>query len=135
MVDPTFPARAKNAGGGFILGGSNYGQGSSREHAALVPLYLGIKAVIAKSFARIHCANLINSGILPLTFTNPEIYDKIEEGDELSMPNVRYEIENGEQVTVINETQAFEFTAECELSERQRAIILAGGALNYAKQQ
>ncbi len=135
VVDPTFPARAKNAGGGFILGGSNYGQGSSREHAALVPLYLGIKAVIAKSFARIHCANLINSGILPLTFTNPEIYDKIKEGDELSMPNVRYEIENGEQVTVINETQAFEFTAECELSERQRAIILAGGALNYAKQQ
>ena len=135
VVDPTFPERAKELGGGFIIGGSNYGQGSSREHAALVPLYLGVKAVIAKSFARIHCANLINSGILPLTFTNPLIYDKIQQGDELSMPNVRAEIEAGEKITVKNITRGFDFTVDIDLSDRQRAIILAGGQLNFTKQQ
>lgn len=135
VIDTAFPERAKELGGGFIIGGSNYGQGSSREHAALVPLYLGVKAVIAKSFARIHCANLINSGILPLTFTDPLVYDKIEQGDELSMPNVRAEIEAGEKITVKNITKGFDFTVDIDLSDRQRAIILAGGQLNFAKQQ
>ena len=84
-VDETFPERAKAAGGGFLVAGSNYGQGSSREHAALVPLYLGIRAVAAKSFARIHQANLINNGILPLTFENEEDYDRIDQGNSLSL--------------------------------------------------
>ena len=88
-MDETFAARAKAAGKGFIVGGSNYGQGSSREHAALAPLYLGIKAVIAKSFARIHAANLVNAGILPLIFENPDDYDQVEQGDMLRLENVR----------------------------------------------
>jgi aconitate hydratase len=91
-VRPDFPKRAKEHGGGFIIGGVNYGQGSSREHAALVPLYLGIKAVIAKSFARIHMANLINSGIIPLTFNNEDDYGKISEGDVLLLDNIRENI-------------------------------------------
>ncbi len=135
VVDTTFADRAKEKEGGFIIGGSNYGQGSSREHAALVPLYLGVKAVIAKSFARIHCANLINSGILPLVFTDASVYDKLNQGDRLSMPNVREEIIKGNRVTVKNLTQGFDFTADIDISERQRAMILAGGQLNYTKQQ
>ena len=130
-VDPKFPARCKELGGGVIIGGSNYGQGSSREHAALVPLYLGIRAVVAKSFARIHKANLVNSGIIPLTFKNPEDYDGIELLDGITFPNIRAEIESGSDVTVVIGGKTI--MTECELSDRQRSAILEGGTLNYTK--
>lgn len=131
-VDPAFPERCKENGGGVIVGGSNYGQGSSREHAALVPLYLGIKAVLVKSFARIHKANLVNSGILPLTFVNPQDYDAITLGDSITMPHVREELANGSQITVVIGDKTCK--ADCEVSARQRAALLAGGTLNYAKE-
>ena len=130
-VDPKVPARCKELGGGVIIGGSNYGQGSSREHAALVPLYLGIRAVVAKSFARIHKANLVNSGIIPLTFKNPEDYDGIELLDGITFPNIRAEIESGSDVTVVIGGKTI--MTECELSDRQRSAILEGGTLNYTK--
>lgn len=130
-VDPKFSARCKELGGGVIIGGSNYGQGSSREHAALVPLYLGIRAVVAKSFARIHKANLVNSGIIPLTFKNPEDYDGIELLDGITFPNIRAEIESGSDVTVVIGGKTI--MTECELSDRQRSAILEGGTLNYTK--
>jgi aconitate hydratase len=133
--DPEFPKRAKENGGGFIVGGSNYGQGSSREHAALVPLYLGIKGVLAKSFARIHMANLINSGILPLTFKNAKDYDKIDEGDELILKNAREQIKNGSELIILNKTKKKEFEIKIALSGRQVEIILAGGLLNYTRKQ
>lgn len=132
-VDPKFPARCQENGGGVIVGGANYGQGSSREHAALVPLYLGIRAVLTKSFARIHKANLINSGIIPLTFVNPEDYDKISLNDTISLPHIQEEIRDGKQVTVV--VNGYEFKADCDVSERQRGALLAGGTLNYAKKQ
>lgn len=132
-VDPEFPSRCKENGGGIIIGGANYGQGSSREHAALVPLYLGIRAVIAKSFARIHKANLVNSGILPLTFEEEADYDKISLGDKLTLPNVREELKEGSIVTVKNETTGDTFKTECIVSERQKGALLAGGTLNYTK--
>ena len=132
-VDPKFPARCQEMGGGVIVGGANYGQGSSREHAALVPLYLGVRAVLAKSFARIHKANLINSGILPLTFADPADYDAINLGDTISLPNVRAEIAAGTQVTVVCGGRTFK--ADCDVSDRQRGALLAGGTLNYARQQ
>ncbi|HIV61760.1 MAG TPA: aconitate hydratase [Candidatus Butyricicoccus avistercoris] len=130
-VDPKFPARCQENGGGVIVGGANYGQGSSREHAALVPLYLGVRAVLTKSFARIHKANLVNSGIIPLTFVNPEDYDKITLNDTISLPHIQEEIRDGKQVTVI--VNGYEFKADCDVSERQRGALLAGGTLNYAK--
>ncbi len=133
--DPEFSKRAKENGGGFIVAGSNYGQGSSREHAALVPLYLGIKAVICKSFARIHMANLINNGILPLTFSNPDDYDKIDMGDELVLEGIRDEILNGKPITVKNVTKNIEIPVDITLSDRQRHIMAAGGLLNYTKEQ
>jgi len=133
--DATFPARAKEKEGGFIIGGSNYGQGSSREHAALVPLYLGIKAVIAKSFARIHMANLINSGILPLTFHSEEDYDSIDEGDVLILDDIRNAIEEDAPIVLKNETKSDRMVLDISLSPRQRDIILAGGLLNYTKLQ
>ena len=132
-VDPKFPARCQENGGGVIVGGANYGQGSSREHAALVPLYLGVRAVLTKSFARIHKANLVNSGIIPLTFVNPEDYDKITLNDTISLPHIQEEIRDGKQVTVI--VNGYEFKADCDVSERQRGALLAGGTLNYAKKQ
>lgn len=132
-VDPKFPARCQENGGGVIVGGANYGQGSSREHAALVPLYLGVRAVLTKSFARIHKANLINSGIIPLTFVNPEDYDKISLNDTISLPHIQEEIRDGKQVTVV--VNGYEFKADCDVSERQRGALLAGGTLNYAKKQ
>ncbi len=132
--DPEFSKRAKENGGGFIVAGSNYGQGSSREHAALVPLYLGVRAVIAKSFARIHMANLINSGILPLTFTNAEDYDKIDEGDELLLAGIRGEILEDQPIVLKNVTKGIEIPVEVALSERQRLIMAAGGLLNYTKE-
>ena len=127
------PYRCKEQGGGIIVGGANYGQGSSREHAALVPLYLGVKAVLCKSFARIHKANLVNSGIIPLTFANPADYDAIKLLDDISLPNVLEEVKNGEQVTVVCGGRTFK--ADCEVSERQRHALLAGGTLLYARQQ
>lgn len=132
-VDKEFPARCKSMGGGVIIGGANYGQGSSREHAALVPLYLGIRAVLAKSFARIHKANLVNSGILPLTFKNAADYDSISLLDEISFPNIREEVETGSEITVVSGGKTFQ--AELEVSDRQRQALLAGGTLNYTRQQ
>ncbi|MDD6308382.1 MAG: aconitate hydratase [Clostridia bacterium] len=132
--DPDFPKRAKENGGGIIVGGSNYGQGSSREHAALVPLYLGIRAVIAKSFARIHMANLINSGILPLTFADAADYDAISEGDVLLIEDAPNAVLSGETIMVKNTTRGTAFATNLVLSDRQRQILLAGGLLNYTKQ-
>jgi aconitate hydratase len=135
VCDEKFPERAKQLGSSFIVGGSNYGQGSSREHAALAPLYLGIKAVIVKSFARIHRANLVNAGILPLTFVNESDYDKIDEGDTLALENLRSEVEAGKQtLTLVNKTKNTEIPVLCELTERQKDIILAGGLLDYTRE-
>jgi len=132
VCDPTFAERAKAAGDGIIVGGSNYGQGSSREHAALVPMYLGVRCVIAKSFARIHVANLINAGILPVTFENPEDYDKLNQDTKLTISNIVAGMEEG-KLTITDET-GFAFNVVCNLTERQRAILLAGGLLNYTKE-
>lgn len=135
VCDKEFPARAKEYGKGIIVGGQNYGQGSSREHAALVPLYLGIKAVLVKSFARIHCANLVNASIVPLVFENEADYDRIDQMDDLSMPNIRAELEAGQPITVKDETKGFTIHTNAQLTDRQRDMILAGGLLNYTKQQ
>lgn len=134
VCDKEFPTRAKALGKSIIVGGENYGQGSSREHAALAPLFLGVKAVLVKSFARIHKSNLINAGILPLTFVNADDYDKIKLGDMLELPNVKDEIANGKQVTVVNKTTGDTIVADCELSDRTRNIIIAGGLLDYTKE-
>ncbi len=131
VCDKTFPERCKKAGSGIIVGGANYGQGSSREHAALVPLYLGIRAVIAVSFARMHKANLINSGIIPLVFANPDDYGKIDEGDTLELAGIDAAVANADTVTVKNLTKNTEITLNAEFSERARKILLAGGLLNY----
>ena len=136
VCDEDFPRRAKNMGKSIIVGGSNYGQGSSREHAALAPLYLGIKAVLVKSFARIHRANLINAGILPLTFVNEDDYEKINQGDEIALDNVRADIEADKtQLTVVNKTTGAEIPVLCELTGRTKDIILAGGLLDYTREQ
>ena len=136
VCDEDFPRRAKNMGKSVIVGGTNYGQGSSREHAALAPLYLGIKAVLVKSFARIHRANLINAGILPLTFVNENDYDKISQGDEIAIENVRADIEAGKtQLTVKNKTTGEQIPVLCELTGRTKDIILAGGLLDYTREQ
>jgi len=131
-VDDTFPARAKSSGGGIVLGGVNYGQGSSREHAALAPMYLGIKIVLAKSFARIHKDNLINFGILPLTVSS-EVYDEITQDAELEFPSLAEEVRESSEVTFRNVNTGTTYKAEHGLSERQREIILAGGLLNMVK--
>ncbi len=134
-VDPDFPKRAKAAGGGFLVAGQNYGQGSSREHAALVPLYLGVKGVVAKSFARIHMDNLINNGILPLTFANTADYERMEQGDVIVFADARAQVEKaGDVFTLTNETKQFEFSVHMPLSARQRSMILAGGLLNYTRE-
>ncbi|MBQ4396670.1 MAG: aconitate hydratase [Clostridia bacterium] len=133
VCDEQFPERCRAEGKGIIIGGSNYGQGSSREHAALVPLYLGVKAVIVKSFARIHMANLINAGILPLTFVNETDYDGIDQMDELSLPDVR-ELIGQSEITVYNKTKGTSFRVECHISARQRDILLAGGLLDYTRE-
>ena len=124
----------KENGGGFIIAGSNYGQGSSREHAALVPLYLGIKGVIAKSFARIHMANLINSGILPMTFTNEEDYDKIDMYDELKIENAVKSVMECDELIVKNITKGQEYKVNIALSDRQREMMALGGLLNYTRE-
>ena len=132
VCDPDFPARAKAAGSGIILGGSNYGQGSSREHAALVPMYLGIRAVVAKSFARIHVANLINAGILPLTFKNEADYDKFTQGDKLTISGILEGMDTG-FATMKNEAGA-QARLHCDLTQRQKEILLAGGLLEYTRE-
>ena len=133
VCDPAFAERAKAAGNGIIIGGSNYGQGSSREHAALVPMYLGIRCVIAKSFARIHVANLINAGILPVTFHNAEDYDKLTQNATLVLSDIAVGMRSG-KISVTDETTGFTFTVDCSLTERQQKILLAGGLLNYTKE-
>ncbi len=133
VCDETFPQRAKEAGKSIIVGGSNYGQGSSREHAALVPMYLGVRAVITKSFARIHIANLINSGIMPLTFKNPEDYDRLSQGDKLTIKDVFQGMETGE-MTLINETKGESYSLSCCFTERQKGILKAGSLLAYTKE-
>ncbi|MBQ5319514.1 MAG: aconitate hydratase [Oscillospiraceae bacterium] len=135
VCDEEFPARAESLGKSIIVGGANYGQGSSREHAALAPLHLGVKAVLVKSFARIHRSNLINAGILPLTFVNEADYEKISQGDELVLANVRADIEAGKtELTVKNKTTGADIPVLCELSGRTKDIILAGGLLDYTRE-
>ena len=134
VCDKTFPERAKAAGKSIIVGGSNYGQGSSREHAALVPLYLGVRVVITKSFARIHVANLINAGIMPLTFANAEDYEKVSQGDTLSISNVWAGMDSGKMI-LKNETTGAEIPLACAFTERQKAILKAGSLLAYTKEQ
>ena len=133
VCDEQFPERAKEKGSTIVVGGSNYGQGSSREHAALVPLYLGVRAVVAKSFARIHAANLINAGILPLTFTNPDDYDKLSQDDELALVNVFEGMEKG-AITLVDKTKSLEIPLTCSFTERQLAILRAGGLLPYTRE-
>ena len=135
VCDETFPERIKAEGKGIIIGGSNYGQGSSREHAALVPLYLGVKAVVAKSFARIHVANLVNAGILPFTFANEDDYDRIDQLDELKLPNIKDCVENGKDVVLVNVTKNEEYALDSShLSDRQRAMLVCGGLLDYTRE-
>ena len=135
VCDEEFPRRAKNMGKSIIVGGSNYGQGSSREHAALAPLYLGVKAVLVKSFARIHRANLINAGILPLTFVNEADYDKIGQGDEIAIENVKESVlADKSELTLVNKTTGAEIPVLCELTGRTKDIILAGGLLDYTRE-
>ncbi len=133
QVDKDFAKRAKEAGTFTIIGGENYGQGSSREHAALAPMYLGMQFVIAKSFARIHKTNLVNFGILPMTFVNSADYDKIKQEDVLEITDVRKALKAGNRLTVKNATQGYTFEAQFDLSPRQTDILLAGGQLNYTK--
>lgn len=133
VCDETFPERAKKAGTGIIVGGSNYGQGSSREHAALVPMYLGIRAVITKSFARIHIANLINAGIMPLTFKNPDDYDKISQGDRLSLNGI-FEGMDSKEIIMTDETTGEQFALSADFTERQKGILKAGSLLEYTKE-
>ncbi|MDD5017502.1 MAG: aconitate hydratase [Eubacteriales bacterium] len=134
-VDETFPARAKEKGGGFLVAGHNYGQGSSREHAALVPLYLGVRGVIAKSFARIHMANLTNSGILPLVFTDESTYDQIDLGDALVIRDAIGKVDGKTKFTVENATKGFEFEVRLDVSDRLKGVLKDGGLLNHTKKQ
>lgn len=133
QLDENFAERAKAAGRGLIIAGSNYGQGSSREHAALVPLYLGIRVVVAKSFARIHAANLINAGIIPFTFADEKDYDKAELDDEVLIPGIRNRIADGDRVIMMNLTKNESYILDYNFTERQTQILLSGGLLNYTK--
>lgn len=135
VCDESFPERIKKEGKGIVIGGSNYGQGSSREHAALVPLYLGVKAVITKSFARIHVANLVNAGILPFTFKNESDYDRIDQLDELALPKIRERLENNDKIMLANLTKGEEYELDSShLSSRQRDMLLCGGLLDYTRE-
>ncbi|MFX1350814.1 MAG: aconitate hydratase [Promethearchaeota archaeon] len=134
-VDSSFVSRAKEKGGGFVVGGENYGQGSSREHAALGPMYLGVRAVVVKSFARIHKANLVNFGILPLEFDDVKDYDSIEQGDRLAIKGIRETLKTGEtRIVAKNISKGKELLMRIDLSPRSREILLAGGLLNYIKE-
>jgi aconitate hydratase len=132
IVDPTFYQRAKDAGSSAIVGGENYGQGSSREHAALVPMYLGVQAVLAKSFARIHQANLVNFGILPLVIAAAD-YDALENGDDLELAGILAALDGDGVLTVRNVTRGGEFSAKATLTPKQVEVIRAGGMLNYIR--
>lgn len=134
VCDETFPERAKAAGESMIVGGNNYGQGSSREHAALVPLYLGVRTVIAKSFARIHAANLINAGIMPLTFANPDDYDKVSQGDRLKLSDVYAGMDSGKMM-LTDLTTGEEIPLECSFTDRQKEILKAGSLLKYVAKE
>lgn len=134
QCDPNFAENCKKEGKGIIIGGANYGQGSSREHAALVPLYLGIKAVITKSFARIHKANLVNAGIIPLTFVNEADYNRIDQGDELALNGIRAAIAGAGSIRLTNISKNEEYDLAYDLSDRQREMLLAGGLLNYTRE-
>ena len=135
VCDESFPERIKAEGKGIIIGGANYGQGSSREHAALVPLYLGVKAVITKSFARIHVANLVNAGILPFTLANEADYDRIDQMDQLELADIRTAMENNTPVVLKNLTKNEEYPLDAShLSARQRAMLLCGGLLDYTRE-
>lgn len=134
-VDETFATRAKEAGSSAVIGGDNYGQGSSREHAALAPMYLGLRLVLAKSFARIHKTNLVNFGIIPLEFIDSADYDRLKQDDMLRIDNVLETLKKGADLTVTNETQGYEFKAKYDLSVRQTEILRAGGLLNYTKER
>ena len=134
VCDKTFPERAKEAGRSIVVGGENYGQGSSREHAALVPLYLGVRAVIAKSFARIHAANLVNAGIMPLTFADPADYERLSQGDDLELSGIMEGIETGE-IKLTDRTAGFTCSLKCSFTERQKDMLKAGGLLNYIAAQ
>ena len=135
VCDESFHDRALEMGKSIIIGGSNYGQGSSREHAALAPLHLGVKAVITKSFARIHMANLINAGIVPMTFENEADYDKIDQGDELKIENIGNQIASSDTIKVTDVTKGFDFNCKVNFSQRQKDMLYAGGLLNYTKNQ
>lgn len=134
VCDETFPERAKAAGTSIIVGGNNYGQGSSREHAALVPLYLGVRAVVTKSFARIHVANLINAGIMPLTFKNPDDYDKVNQGDQLKLTDIYAGMDSGE-MTLTDVTTGESFALVCSFTDRQKEILKAGSLLKYVAKE
>jgi aconitate hydratase len=132
-IDPNFAKRTKQLGGGLIVGGENYGQGSSREHAALAPMYLGIKAILAKSYARIHRSNLINFGVLPLVFKNPDEFKRIQQGDHLHMVNLRRDLQEGNFLKIKNITQQRTIEVSHGLNTREKEILLAGGRLNYTR--
>ena len=134
VCDETFPQRAKELGKSIIVGGANYGQGSSREHAALAPLYLGVKIVLVKSFARIHRSNLINAGILPLTFANEADYDKISQGDILCASGLIEAVKNGEDIVIENKTTGDKIKCRSDLSGRAKEIMLAGGLLDFTRE-
>jgi aconitate hydratase len=131
-LDPSFPQRAREKQPGAVIGGENYGQGSSREHAALAPRYLGIRVKIVKSFARIHKANLVNFGIVPLVFKDPSDYDQLQQGDKLLIPHLRTMIVRGAQVIPV-EVNGRTFLTILDVSDRQRQELLAGGTLNYVR--
>jgi aconitate hydratase len=133
VCDPGFPERAKAAGRSVISGGENYGQGSSREHAALVPLYLGVRVIAAKSFARIHAANLINAGIMPLVFEDPADYDKLDQSDRVSIKGILTSLESGSFI-LRDETKGLEIPLKGTFTERQKEILKAGGLLKYVGQ-
>jgi aconitate hydratase len=135
-IDNTFSRRANEArekGGAIIVGGENYGQGSSREHAAIAPMYLGIQAVIVKSFARIHRANLINFGILPLLFKSEQDYDRIEQGDVLEVKDAVSAVKGSQTFTVVNQTKEYIFDVTANLNLREKELILKGGLLSHTR--
>jgi aconitate hydratase len=135
-VDPTFVERARQQGGGFVVAGQNYGQGSSREHAAMAPMYLGVKAIIAQSFARIHLQNLANFGIAPLLLEDPAEYHRLEPSDDLELADLTAQLEAGQtRVEVRNHSRSRCFQVRLELGERHRQILLAGGLLNFVREQ
>lgn len=137
QIDETYPERAKSyqTSGHIIIGGENYGQGSSREHAAIAPRFLGVRVVLAKSFARIHRSNLSNFGIVPLVFSDPKDWDKLAQGDILAFPKLREEVQKGETVTIKNVTQGYQFKTKHTMSPREVENLLAGGLISHYRKQ